>query len=396
MKGDKKPQKVKEPVRVRQRKLANGNMSLYLDAYVKGARKVESLGLYIVPERTATDRRLNIEARQIAERIKAERIMALREHGVRQWNKVRKSCVTLLDFLKEYETERTGPTASTVRGRRDMRKKVEAYLKENGMTEIVMANVDVDFCKDFIEYLRHARNGRKKEYSTITNGTAHSLQTQFNGALNKAVRDGILTRNPMQVISPKEKIRKGDSIRAYLTLEELRDAMDAYCPHNDVKKAFLFSCFCGLRLGDVRSLTWSRIQKSPDGKTLLVSTLMQKTKRQINLPLSNEAIECLNKREDPDERIFSLPSPSVIESNIAVWMEDAGIRKHITFHCARHTFATMMLTLGADIYTTSKLLGHTKVDTTAIYAKIVDQKKVEAISLVDGFFSKQRQTEEEE
>ncbi len=396
MKEDRKPRKVKEPVRVRQRKLANGNMSLYLDAYVKGVRKVESLGLYIVPERTATDRQLNIEARQIAERIKAERIMALREHGVRQWNKVRKSCLTLLDFLKGYETEKTGLTASTMKGRRDMRKKVEAYLRENGMTEMVMVNVDTDFCKGFIEYLRHARNGRKKEYTAITNGAAHFLQTVFNGALNKAVRDGILTRNPMYTISPKEKFRHSESVREYLTLEELRDAMDAYCPHDDVRRAFLFSCFCGMRLGDVRSLTWSRIHKSPDGKTLYVSTLMQKTKRQINLPLSNEAVDCLNWKENPDEPIFSLPTGTSIASNIAVWMEDAGIRKHITFHCARHTFATMMLTLGADIYTTSKLLGHTNVQTTAIYAKIVDQKKVEAISLVDGFFSKQQQTEEEE
>ena len=74
-------------------------------------------------------------------------------------------------------------------------------------------------------------------------------------------------------------------------------------------------------------------------------------------------------------------------------MQNAQITKHITYHCSRHTCATMLLTLGADIYTTSKLLGHANVNTTAIYAKIVDQKKVETVNLVDDFFSRQQQTE---
>ncbi|BDW75159.1 hypothetical protein BFINE_09540 [Bacteroides finegoldii DSM 17565] len=119
----KKVQKVKEPVRVRQRKLANGNMSLYLDVYVKGVRKVESLGLYLVPELTPLDRQQNIHARQVADKIKAERILALQNHGVRQWNKVKRSCITLVDFLKEYEQEKFGFSASTLKGRRDLRGK---------------------------------------------------------------------------------------------------------------------------------------------------------------------------------------------------------------------------------------------------------------------------------
>ena len=104
----KKVQKVKEPVRIRQRKLANGNMSLYLDVYVKGVRKVESLGLYLVPETTPIDRQQNNHARQVAEKIKAERILALQNHGVRQWDKVKRSCIALVDFLKEYEQEKFG------------------------------------------------------------------------------------------------------------------------------------------------------------------------------------------------------------------------------------------------------------------------------------------------
>ncbi len=392
----KKPQKVKEPVRVRQRMLKNGNMTLYLDAYVKGVRKVEALGLYLIPEKTKEDRQRNIKTREIAEQIKAERIIALQHHSVRQWNKVKKSCISLVDFLKEYEQEKIGFSESTLKGRRDMRKKVEAYLKETDMIDTIMPNVDVDFCRGFLEFLCHAKNGVTKTDTIISSGGAHHHQSTLNGALNKAVREGLLSKNPLMDISNQEKFQPSESVREYLTLEEIQTAMETPCPHKDVKRAFLFSCFCGLRLGDIRSLTWRKILTSPDGQTLYVRTKMQKTKRLINLPLSNEAIDCLNKRENPDAPIFVLPTVSNVERNLSFWMRDANIKKHITFHCARHTFATMMLTLGADIYTVSKLLGHSNVNTTAIYAKIVDQKKVETVSLVDGFFSKQRQTAREE
>lgn len=386
----KKVQKVKEPVRVRQRKLANGNTSLYLDVYVKGVRKVESLGLYLVPETTPLDHQQNLHARQIAEKIKAERILALQNHGVRQWDKVKRSCITLLDYLKEYEHEKFGFTESTLKGRKDLRKKIEAYLTETARPDIVLANVDVEFCRGFIYFLRYSKNGVRKDGSVISNGAAHHHQAVLNGALNKAVREGILSANPLQSISSKEKYQPSESMREYLTLEEMKAAMAAPCPHRDVKRAFLFACFTGLRLSDIRSLTWKKIVKAPDGKTLYVRTMMQKTQKLVNVPLSKEAVEYLNPKDRPEDPIFILPAgTSNIERNLEKWMDNAHIAKHITFHCSRHTYATMLLTLGADIYTTSKLLGHSNVNTTAIYAKIVDKKKVETVNLVDDFFTRQ-------
>lgn len=385
----KKTQKVKEPIRLRQRKLANGNESLYLDAYVKGARKVESLGLYLIPEVTPLDRQQNAHTRQVAEKIKAERILALQSHGVHQWNKVKKSCITLVDYLKEYEEQEFGVTESTLKGRHDLRKKIEAYLQQSDQSNIILANVNVEFCQGFISFLRYAKNSVCKDSVFISNGAAHHHQAVLNGALNKAVREGILSANPLKSISSKEKYQPSESIREYLTLEELKAAMDAPCPREDVKQAFLFSCFTGLRLGDIRSLTWSKIAKTPDGKNLYLRIKMQKTQKQLNLPLSKEAIACLPAKENPEEPIFALPAGvSNIERNISKWMESAKISKHITFHCARHSYATMMLTLGVDIYTTSKLLGHANVNTTSIYAKIVDKKKIETVNLVDDFFSK--------
>ena len=89
----------------------------------------------------------------------------------------------------------------------------------------------------------------------------------------------------------------------------------------------------------------------------------------------------------PEAAIFELPHSTTLGRVIDRWAKEAGITKHVTFHCARHTFATLELTMGADLYTVSKLLGHTSVSTTQIYAKIVDQKKKEAVNLLNDLFT---------
>ena len=117
---------------------------------------------------------------------------------------------------------------------------------------------------------------------------------------------------------------------------------------------------------------------------------MHKTKTPIYLPLSNKALQWLPERgaAKDDDRIFpKLPVQVSTKHLLKDWLDSAGITKPITFHCSRHTFATMMLTLGADIYTVSKLLGHTKVETTQIYAKIINKKKDDAVSLIDAAFA---------
>ena len=110
----------------------------------------------------------------------------------------------------------------------------------------------------------------------------------------------------------------------------------------------------------------------------------------MNVPLSGEALKVLEEKKNPDEPIFKLPtSDATINYHIKKWVKNGHIDKAISFHCSRHTFATMMLTLGADLYTTSKLLGHANVTTTQIYSKIIDKKKTEAVSLVDELFTQQ-------
>ena len=153
----------------------------------------------------------------------------------------------------------------------------------------------------------------------------------------------------------------------------------------------MFSCFCGLRISDIRTIKWENIKTTLDDdgrETLHLSLTQQKTNRTVSYALPHEAVKWMPQKTDNPLVFPGLKSQHSINRHVAEWALKAGIRKHVTFHTARHTFGTMMITLGADLYTTSKLMGHSRTTTTEIYAKIVDKKKDEAMGLIDKFFDK--------
>ena len=115
---------------------------------------------------------------------------------------------------------------------------------------------------------------------------------------------------------------------------------------------------------------------------------MQKTKEPIYLPLSPEALKWMPERGEKtsEDHVFDLPSPTMINTLLKPWAKAAGIDKRFSFHTSRHTFATMLLTLGADLYTVSKLLGHSQIKNTQVYAEIINRRKVEAVNLADNVF----------
>ena len=139
-----------------------------------------------------------------------------------------------------------------------------------------------------------------------------------------------------------------------------------------------------MRLSDVEGLTWAEVHQ--DGDTWQVETRMKKTRQILYLPLSDAARRYMPERGDkgPQDLVFTLPKRVTTQCDIRTWVKRAGIAKNISFHCARHTFATLALTQGADLYSISKLLGHTNVNTTQIYAAIIDQKKQDAVNLLNG------------
>lgn len=383
--------KIKEPVKVRIKPLKDGNRSVYLDIYWKGVRKYEYLKLYLIPETTPLAKQENKETLAIAERIKAERIKALRGHGVEDWETVKKGSMLLKSWLDKFCQGGVGVKESSLHPRKMMANAVNKYLSSSHRNQITLEEVDADFCRDFIKFLRSFSNSNykhgKPEDHVISINTAQSYQGQFSTALSKAVRAEIIPYNPMDKLEASERIQRKEGSKEYLTIEEVQKLMVTDCYRSVVKQAFLFACFTGLRISDIYKITPMHIFKTPDGKGEYIDMEMRKTEKQVVVPLSKEAKKWLPKSKGIDIPYFDLPTtPSVIGRALRKWAEAAGIEKHISFHSSRHTFGTMMLTLGADLYTTSKLMGHSNVQVTEVYAKIVDKKKEEAINLIDNLF----------
>lgn len=376
----KKPTKVKEPVRIRMRNLVDGSKSLYLDIYRFGKRTYEPLNLYLIPERTASDRKQNETTMLAANKIKSQRIIELTTGEVGIKNPHKK--VYLFDWMEAYMKEQEK------RGRKDKAqiKTTIKVLKMYTDERTLLSNVDKDFCVGYLRFLQtdYRSDGRK-----VSNFTIKTYYRCLNGALNAAVREDLIRDNPFNKVDKRDKIREPESKREFLTIDEVKLMMKTPFPKKrlkDIKNAYLFSCFCGLRISDIMQLTWKNIIKDRDTYTLEI--VMKKTKDPIYLPLSDQALKWLpsNKGKTSEDRVFSIPSFNYVNPALAEWAQTAGLKKHMTFHTARHTFATMMLTLGADLYTVSKLLGHSDVKVTQVYAKIVNQKKNDAVNLVNSVF----------
>ena len=371
--------KAKEPIRLRMKDLSNGNKSLYLDIYRAGKRSYEYLKMYLIPETDYNAKMQNQATLTAANAIKSKRIIEMinSEAGIKQEADTPK--VYLLEWMETYME------SQAKRGKKDRSqiKKAIDILKAYGAETVTMDMIDKPFCQGYINYLTTEYHPKGK---TVSNFTIHTYYQVVNGALNAAVRADILSENPFNKISSSEKIHKPESKREYMTIDEVRSLIKTPTSNEAVKGAYLFSCFCGLRISDIKGLTWENVYC--DSGQYHLEVMMQKTKSPLYLPLSSEALKWLPERGNKSgkEKVFKLPSSAGINKLLKTWAQKAGISKHITFCTARHTFATMMLTLGADIYTTSQLLGHTDMRTTQIYVKIVNRGKDEAVNLVNGLF----------
>ena len=384
--------KLKEPVRIRFKQLSNGNQSIYLEYYtgdvirkenyVGGKRKYEFLKLYLIPERTREDKAKNEATLALAKAIQSRRIVEVQNdaHGFQNTNKSR---VNLLDYLENIGKQ------SAEQGSRNYARTVLNTVRVLRLFRgdyIAFRDVDKEFLSEFTDYLRQmpkaSKYGVLKTGGRLSNNSVVSYYGTLRTAINRAYKEGIITVNPTKEFDFASKVRQEPSRREYLTIDELKTLINTECRHEIVKRAFLFSCLCGLRVSDIRKLKWCDLQRS--GGRVRIEITMQKTKEPLYLPISDEALKWLPERGEANDSdfIFPLTHEGTVNDTLQHWAKVAGITKHISFHVARHTHATMMLTLGADLYTVSKLLGHKNIATTQIYAKIVDKKKEEAIGLI--------------
>ena len=176
-----------------------------------------------------------------------------------------------------------------------------------------------------------------------------------------------------------DKIEYEDVKKEYLTKEELGKLVSTPCEIPVLKNASLFSCMTGLRLGDILQLTWNDIEQSSDGK-YCIRIRTEKNKTEAILPISDETLELCGERSEG--KVFKGFKRSMSHHPLRKWIKQAGINKKISFHCFRHTFATLQLAMGTDIYTVSKMLTHKNLSTTQIYLSIVDSKKRKAANRI--------------
>lgn len=296
-------------------------------------------------------------------------------------NLIDSSSIDFIEWLqqKELEKKKTG-TAGCID---TLIAHMTVFLeREYPGQRLTIGTIDKDFCLRFSEYLFSAHNLRAKQARLLAPGSRRQLFALLKAQLNKAVREGLLTNNPLDTMDRAHIPPLSVSERSFLTVSEVK-ALEVHpaCPER-VRRAFLFSCFCGLRWSDVRSLRWSDVRK--DGDNWLVAKKMVKTGEWIFIPINYSARAYMPKEgSSATEYVFDLPSVVAANGDIKRWARRAGISKNVSFHTARHTFATLLITQGADLYTTSKLLGHTNISTTQIYASIVDEKKWRAVRLLD-------------
>lgn len=372
-------------VTARLRKIGGKGYTAYLDLYRKGKRSYEYLEIYLKEDylrplrdelgnvltdskgkprypKPTPDDKLKLE---LIEKIRLQRELQLKnnEYGFED-PAVRN--INLIDYVDEIQLEK----------KTSLYKSLYSHLKKCFGKVLLLRDIDDKTVLQFLKYLAQKNKLNSNSRSTYFAG--------LSAIFNNAIRDKILVQNPCNLIARKDKPKTHESQRIFLTADELR--LLAETPYNEgyqIKEAFLFSCLTGLRISDVLQVRYQDIVEG------VLQYRQQKSNRQFHyLPLSEQTKLLLSTlRPDPKgellfwqlkRKIGATQRLSLLEK----WVSSSGINKHVTWHVGRHTYATLLISEGEDIYTVSKLLGHSHVTITERYAKIINAKKTAAVNRI--------------
>jgi integrase len=341
-------------VRVKRRRL-------YLDIYQNGKRTWEALSLSVSDEPA-----VNRENMRLAEYARARREQQLfsGQWGLQDRFSARKPLYAYLEKMAEGRNKQ-----------KDRVCKVLPWLeKYPGGKDIQIGQVTAKWFTNFQDYLF--------KDSGLSEQSAASYAYAVRMALRQAVRENILLSDPSEGV---KGITVPEPDREYLELSELQHLSKVEIGGRlgaEVKRAFLFACYCALRISDLKSLKWGDIEHTASGAQIVKRQV--KTKSRVAVPLHESAWALINdgtlhNRADP---VFPLLAGSKTDTNkyLIKWTGRAGIQKRITWHAARRTCPTLLHELGVDIYTIQKICGHAKIETTAIYTKVSDGKLRAAVN----------------
>ena len=363
-------------VEIKESILKGGNRSLYLEYYEKGFRKRENLHLYLIPEDAPDAKSINRRTYLKAMAIRSDRILNPPEFDKKPESEDGiDRTTTWLEWCDEYirYSAGCGNGESAMRQKMTVRKRISEYLDRISRTDILLKDVTTKIISGLYDYMRNdyrnpgqikSRDGRLADFSLLLFGET------VNAIFNKALREGRIGFNPLRGLNKLERFHAPDKHREYLTPEELMRFLSVETAtenEHQVQKAFGFSCMTGLRLGDIQRLRWGDIK--PMGEGWAVSIIQHKTGSPVTVPLNELALSLLSPRpENDDDYVFHLPTMSGNVTKYVRGIRDkAGIMgKELTYHCSRHTAATLAISAGAELYSVSKILGHRNLVSTQV------------------------------
>lgn len=344
-------------VSLRKRVNSTGSISLFLDIHQNGKRLKEYLG---ADYKLTGNRDKDKEVIRLAKVVMDKRATVLREniYGI---DTLKKSKVDFCEFVQTYLDDKPKAWQNTY-------KHLLAFCKNKPLPISSITIAWIEKWKDYLCKQLKPTSARTYNAVTIT-------------ALNMAVRQGLISNNPYNTLKNKG-ISAPQPKREYLTMEEVYTLSKTPYVHDNIKRAFLFACFCGLRLCDVKRLTWENIK--PEG----ISVKQEKTGEVVYLQLSETARRFLPIVEEQSGSVFNLShNDEHTRKHLKRWVISAGIAKNISFHNSRHSFATNLLEEGEEIYSVMELLGHKSIKHTLIYSHMSTSKKQKVVSALDSKFN---------
>lgn len=395
--------KSKDNPKLEQRPTADGRISLYLEYYlgrvsepvldefgepvlyesgkmagtpkfkIKHLRKQENLNIYLVAKpRTPVERHQNKENLEIAEKIRCDRQQELKENidGYRLKKKIK---VNLLEYFAEFADNANVADKLVLKG---ALKNFKDFLQEeypHFSNRIEAKNLNKEMIQRFVDFLVDNHKGQGAE----------TYYRRFKRMVNYAVEHGVISQSPCKGITTP---RLDDVLAKDILSQEEMQVLFAthYKGENpEIRRAFAMTCLTGIRRCDLVRLRYSDV----DYSNKLLRFRQAKTEGHssnsgVTTPLNDALLELIGKKQDgaADDYIFHLPSDTMCLKALRSWTKKAGINKHITWHCGRHSFATALLSNGSNIKVVSSLLGHSTLKFTEVYVRAVDKLKEAAIN----------------
>lgn len=390
--------KVKDNPRLLQRKLSDGRISLYLEYYIgrketplldeygekvyytsgamrgkqkyviKHIRKKETLNLYLLQKpRTPIERQQNKEILELAKKIRFEQEQIFKEQTLGY--RLKSKNTNFIDFMYNYMESKTADK-SMVKG--VINRFINFLKEEYTMFSQVLTPKQINkrMIEEFAEYLLSKGKGQG----------GYSYYKRFKSIMKEATEKRLFKENPCKDVIFKTD--EGAIRKDILSEEEIKKLIGTkYKGQNEeVRRAFIFSLYTGVRFCDVKEFTFANVDYFQKVLSFDQSkTTSRSSKSWVYVPLHDDLIKLIGKGE-PNEKIFKLPVHKVCLRALSAWTKKAGINKHITWHCARHSFAVNILNNGANIVTVSSLLGHSSIMITEKYTRAVDSLKQAAIN----------------